>query len=76
LTDYSLHNDRMPRPMFLDWLSKVFGEMYRVLKPGGSLFLVINGSGTADDFLLSKGAEFSFKVGAEYSAVWRTVCGW
>ena len=25
---------------------------------------------------LSKGAEFSLKVGAEYSAVWRMVCGW
>jgi putative transposase len=35
-----------------------------------------------DDFtreclcLVSKGAEFSLKVGAEYSAVWRMVCGW
>ena len=26
--------------------------------------------------LVSKGAEFSLKVGAEYSAVWRMVCGW
>ena len=31
-------------------------------------------AGDAD--AVSKGAEFSLKVGAEYSAVWRTVCGW
>src|SRR6516225_3094798 len=44
--DYNQHNDRMPRGVYLAWLGEFFIEMHRILKPGGSLFLVINGSGT------------------------------
>jgi site-specific DNA-methyltransferase (adenine-specific) len=49
---YSRYNDRVPRETFLAWLGEVFAELHRVLKPNGSFFLNINGSGTKDDFTL------------------------
>ncbi len=41
--EYNQHNDRMPRGAYLAWLSEFFIELHRILKPDGSLFLVING---------------------------------
>jgi predicted methyltransferase len=54
----------MPRGAYLAWLGEFFIEMRRVLKPGGSLFLAINGSGTKSDFLLPRAiADRAFAVG-------------
>ena len=62
--DYNQHNDRMPRGVYLAWLGEFFIEMHRILKPGGSLFLVINGSGTKTDFLLPRAiADRAFAAG-------------
>ena len=62
--EYNQHNDRMPRGAYLAWLSKFFIEMHRILKPGGSLFLVINGSGTKSDLLLPRAiADRAFAAG-------------
>jgi site-specific DNA-methyltransferase (adenine-specific) len=46
---YSQYDDRMPREVYLTWLTERFAELYRVLKSDGSFFLNINGSGTAED---------------------------
>jgi site-specific DNA-methyltransferase (adenine-specific) len=61
---YDLHNDRIPRESYLTWLGQRFTELYRALKPDGSFFLNINGSGTADDLLLPRAiADQAFAAG-------------
>lgn len=36
--DYGEYADDMPEPEYQDWQVAVLGELYRVLKPGGSLY--------------------------------------
>jgi len=49
---YSQYDDRMAREVYLTLLTERFAELYRVLKPDGSFFLNINGSGTKEDLTL------------------------
>jgi site-specific DNA-methyltransferase (adenine-specific) len=42
---YRTYRDRMPRAAYLDWLGKVGRAIHRVLKPDGSFFLNIGGTG-------------------------------
>jgi site-specific DNA-methyltransferase (adenine-specific) len=46
---YHQHNDRMPREAYLEFITACFTSLRCVLKPSGSFFLNINGSGTKDD---------------------------
>jgi site-specific DNA-methyltransferase (adenine-specific) len=43
---YRTYRDRMPRAAYLDWLGEVGQAIHRVLKPDGSFFLNVGGTGS------------------------------
>jgi site-specific DNA-methyltransferase (adenine-specific) len=43
---YRTYRDRMPRAAYLDWLGEVGRAIHRVLKPDGSFFLNVGGTGS------------------------------
>jgi site-specific DNA-methyltransferase (adenine-specific) len=55
--DYTEHNDRQPREIYLAGLTECFTELYQVLKPSGSFFLNISGHGTQSDLTLPHAIE-------------------
>jgi site-specific DNA-methyltransferase (adenine-specific) len=62
---YRSYQDRMPRAAYLDWLGEVGGAICRVLKPAGSFFLNVGGTGSdpwiGTDAARAMGAAFTLQ---------------
>lgn len=43
---YASYRDKRPRADYLDWLSRIFEEVSRILRPDGSLFVNVGASNT------------------------------